>query len=270
MNAIRSSSLMGAMILSGAFGWSATAIAQGKPAQPQSPAAAPAGSGETAPPAADKPASGNPSLDDLLGIGGEPKQGEKAKPEAGAKPQADDAAAKEHEKALKDELSDAQVADAFTQAVDKMAISARLLDTQFDAGVGTQRVQEDIIAKLNALLDAARKKPSNSKSSSSSSSSNPSPSSNPSSNPTAAKQNNKAMNPGDKRNDKPQDSQEGDPPPFQQGDTNVVLEETRAEWGSLPQRVRDMLLQGRKDKFSAIYQQMTQEYYKRLAEEGTP
>ena len=72
------------------------------------------------------------------------------------------------------------------------------------------------------------------------------------------------------RNNQPSDSQEGDPPPMQQGDINTVLEESRAEWGSLPPRVRDQLLQGRKEKFSSLYQQLTQEYYKRLAEEGSP
>ena len=48
------------------------------------------------------------------------------------------------------------------------------------------------------------------------------------------------------------------------------LEEERTEWGNLPERVRDMLLQGSKEKFSSLYKQLTREYYRRLAEEGSP
>jgi hypothetical protein len=50
---------------------------------------------------------------------------------------------------------------------------------------------------------------------------------------------------------------------------NRVFEESRTEWGGLPQRVRDMLLQGRGEKFSSLYEQMTREYYRKLAEEGS-
>jgi hypothetical protein len=61
-----------------------------------------------------------------------------------------------------------------------------------------------------------------------------------------------------------------DPPSPQDADPNSILEETRSEWGNLPQRVRDMLLQGRKDSYSPLYKRLTEEYYKRLAEEGSP
>jgi hypothetical protein len=44
----------------------------------------------------------------------------------------------------------------------------------------------------------------------------------------------------------------------------------RSEWGSLPQRVRDMLLQGRNEKFSSLYEKLTGEYYRRLAEGDSP
>jgi hypothetical protein len=229
-----------------AFGWSAVAMAQTTPAPANPPASQPASS----------------TIDDLLGITQE---------QPGAA-NASNAAGNDHQDQLKKELNEEQVADAFTQAIDKMSISARLLDTQFDPGVGTQRVQEDIIAKLNQLIDQAKK--SKSKSKSSSSCNNPSQHSqqNPKTNPTpqSSKAAQKSQNDAAKRNDKPKDSQEGDPPALQQGDVNTLIDETRSEWGSLPQRVRDMLLQGRRDKFSSLYQQMTQEYYKRLAEEGTP
>ena len=38
----------------------------------------------------------------------------------------------------------------------------------------------------------------------------------------------------------------------------------------LPERIREMLLQGKQETFSSLYEQLTQEYYRRLAEEGSP
>ena len=49
-----------------------------------------------------------------------------------------------------------------------------------------------------------------------------------------------------------------------------MIDETRIEWGNLPPRVRDQLLQGRSDKYSSHYERLTREYYRRLAEEGSP
>lgn len=197
------------------------------------------------------------TLDDLLGIEEAPDE------EAPSDPA--DAAEREVDEELQRRLNEAEIADSFTQAIEKMSISADLLDTQFDPGLGTQRVQEDILAKLAQLIDQAKK--SQCKAGSSSSSSSAKSSSAPKSNP--------GQKPGDpasaaQPNNRPGDSREGDPPPMQQGDVNTLIDETRTEWGNLPQRVRDMLLQGRKDKFSSLYRRFTDEYYKRLAEDDAP
>ena len=76
-------------------------------------------------------------------------------------------------------------------------------------------------------------------------------------------------NQGSQRSNSPADSQDGDPPPQQTGDINTMLEETDVEWGSLPERYRDELLQGRKEKYSSMYERLTREYYERLAEQGS-
>ena len=47
------------------------------------------------------------------------------------------------------------------------------------------------------------------------------------------------------------------------------LTESRIEWGRLPERVRELVLQGRRDRVSTIYERLTREYYKRLAEEAS-
>jgi hypothetical protein len=210
---------------------------------------------------ATQPSSGRPSsLDDLLGI-------EKEQPTT-APTTNPDAAARDNDEELNRKLKETEAADAFEAAIQKMSLSADLLDNQFDAGLGTQRVQEDIINKLAQLIDQAKKQPSNSKSSSSQSQNQQK--SSQSNQPDKKGQQQQQQSDGDKRNNKPSNSREGDPPPLQEGDVNKVLDETRSEWGNLPQRVRDMLLQGRKEKFSNLYDQLTQEYYKRLAEESVP
>lgn len=223
---------------------------------------------DSAPPASRpqaKPADAPPSLDDLLGV-------DKEKKDDSAKAN-EDAAAKDNQEELQRQLNEADVADAFEQAIQKMSLSAAMLDNQFDTGLGTQRVQEDIIAKLAQLIDQAKKSKSKSKSSSSSSGSqSKQQQSDQASRSQSQKKDGQAQQQkqGNQRNNNPSDSGEGDPPELQQGDVNTVIDETRSEWGNLPQRVREMLMQGRKEKFSSLYQQLTQEYYKRLAEENAP
>ena len=205
----------------------------------------------------DKPS----SLDDLLGID------EDQQDESDA-----DAATQDADDELQRRLNEQEVADNFSLAVEKMAVSADLLDVRFDSGLGTQRVQEEIIKRLEDLINQAKKNQSSRRSSSSSSSSSSSQQQRPQNqqqNPGQQRQN-QQRDEGDQRRDNPSDSREGDPPPLQEGDINTTLEESRAEWGNLPPRVRDQLMQGRREKFSSLYERLTQEYYKRLAEEGTP
>lgn len=204
----------------------------------------------------DKPS----SLDDLLGI----DEDEQA-------PSGAEAAAKDEDEELKRRLNEAEIADNFSLAVEKMAISAELLDVRFDTGLGTQRVQEEIIRRLETLIDQAKKQQSQSRSSSSSSSSSSSPQNrNQQQNPGQQRTQGNQQQQNQSRRPNPSESQEGDPPPLQEGDINTALEESRSEWGNLPPRVRDQLLQGRREKFSSLYERLTQEYYKRLAEEGSP
>ena len=52
------------------------------------------------------------------------------------------------------------------------------------------------------------------------------------------------------------------------GALNPALDAARAAWGNLPDRVREMLVQGTNDRFSDIYKKQTEEYYRKLAEQG--
>ena len=188
-----------------------------------------------------------PTLDELLGIEGEEES------------DAEDIAEKEAQAELERKLEEKAVGDAFQAALALMLVSADQLGREFDTGLGTQRIQEEILANLDNLLASAKKQKGQG-SGSSSQSSQPS-----ASKPNPGKQGQSGSKPGEQN--RQGDAQEGDPPPMEQGSVNPVLDEERTEWGNLPQRVREMLLQGRREKFSSLYERLTREYYRRLAEE---
>ncbi len=196
---------------------------------------------------------GLPSLDELLGL--EP---------AGRVRGTVDVADRERQEELRRQLAEAQLADAFAVALEKMAWSADLLEHRLDPGLGTQRVQEDILLKLDQLIEQARNRQNASTRSSSSQGGQPSDANpmNPGQQPDQAKA-------GSRRTSNPSDSGQGDPPPRQDGAINTVLEETRTEWGSLPGRIRELMMQGQRGKYSRLYRELTAEYYKRLAQESS-
>ena len=193
-----------------------------------------------------------PSLDDLLGL--ETDESEV---------QADEAARAESERELQRRLDEKEITDAFLVALDKMATSAKRLGELFDTGLATQRVQQDILAKLDQLIDKARQMQSLGQASASRSTS-----SQKSRSQSPGQRKNQANN-SRRRDGTPQDSQDGGLPPRQEGDIHTILQEAGVEWGNLPERLRQELLQGRNDKFSSMYRRLTEEYYKRLAEEGS-
>lgn len=189
-----------------------------------------------------------PTLDELLGLDEEQQDR-----------QAADVAETEAEEELQRRLSQREMRSAFAAALEKMTLSADLLEEQLNPGAATQRVQEEILLKLDQLIDEARKLSSGSCSSSSRSESTAPPNQQPGARPGAG------AKPGQRAGSRAG----GAEPPLEQGDLNTLLEETRREWGDLPQRVREMLLQGRDEKFSTLYERLTREYYRRLAEENS-
>ena len=79
---------------------------------------------------------------------------------------------------------------------------------------------------------------------------------------------------GRAQNDPSQEAGSGDnrgervPPAMTPAERRARLDTARAAWGNLPERVRDSLLEGSSDYFSALYEAMTEAYYKRIAEEA--
>lgn len=152
-------------------------------------------------------------------------------------------------------LSAQQTAEAFAQAVGLMGEVADRLQTN-ETGLATQRMQENIIRKLDQVIESAQQNQSSGSSggsSSSSSSSQQQPDQRSQQQPSPSTG---AGEPGD-----------GSTPPG----SNEVGSNNRnnaiARWGSLPERLRDALSQGLDEPYSELYRSLTERYYKALAED---
>ncbi|MBX3405400.1 MAG: hypothetical protein KF869_01445 [Phycisphaeraceae bacterium] len=209
------------------------------PADPKPAPAQPAAEPKAEPPKGDA----LPSLDDLLGLGEGPGE--------------DDA-----EKAQLDKLlSGQEIGQAFQQAVALMGDAAKRLTESRDVGLATQRVQEDALRKLDQLISSLDRQ-SQQQQQQSQSQQQDDPQNSPRQRQQQQQQQQQQQAAGS-------DPQESDGPTLQEGGLNPLLDSARAAWGALPARVREMLMQGSADRFSALYNKRTQEYYRRLAEEST-
>ena len=187
-----------------------------------------------------------PSLDELLGT-----EGVASDDGAGAALPGDTA-----EEELTRLLSGQEIVDEFRAAVDLMDRSARRLSAARDTGLTTQRLQEDVLRKLDKLIaDAKQRSQQNGGSSSSSSSQQQQ---------QAQQQPRQDTSPqagqGDNRG-------EASTPGGRTGPLGPEQAADLAAWGALPARLRDALLQGSSDRFSATYRKLTEAYYRKLAEE---
>lgn len=152
--------------------------------------------------------------------------------------------------------TDKPIADEFLEAVGLMRESATRLSGQTDTGVVTQRLQEDILRRLDELIDKAGEQSSSSSSSSS------------------EQEQQQRQQPNQQSRDENQaninENQDTTNPPGGQ-DARLGAQATLdgARWGNLPERLRDALLQGSSDSYSSLYKSMTEKYYRRLAEEAS-
>lgn len=184
-----------------------------------------------------------PGLDDLLGL-------PKAKGDQG--PGTDDALRRE----LEDKLAGQQIAEQFSEAVRLMGQTADRLQAARDTGVATQRLQEDVLKKLDALIESAKKQKSDSSSSPSK--------------PDQQKRQGQPNQPQNGQNQAGKGDNRGqvDPPERRDGQVNPMVDQTGAAWGSLPAHVREALSQGTADAYSNLYRALTEAYYRRVVEEA--
>ncbi len=219
------------------------------PLAPTPPSSPPAPDPSPKPPANDP---GLPSLDDLLGTGDATKPGDT--PVDPLDPNAID---------LDRLLSGAEIGDAFKQAVTLMGDASKRLKDGKDASLTTQRVQESIVRRLDQLLSSIEQQQQQQQSSSSSQ--QPQQQQTPQNVPQQQQQDQpKQENQGDNKGNQSQ------PPGRRDAQIRPGLEAARSSWGQLPDRVRDLLVQGSSDRFSSMYESMTEAYYKKLAQQGKP
>jgi TolA-binding protein len=181
-----------------------------------------------------------PTLDELLGISDQSEQA----PETAISDELDDV------------LSERQAGEAFQQAVTLMDRVATRISSDNNIGIETQRMQEEIIRKLEKVIESAQQNQSSSSSSSSSSQQSPQ-------NQPNQQQGNQQGNP-DPSGDGDQPST---PPGLQEGDLADAPAPEGAGWGSLPERVREALTQGLNDTYSELYRKLTEDYFRSLAED---
>ena len=220
-----------------------------------------------------------PSLDEALGLGDGGKQSDTTT----------DASE------LQRSLDGAKPRDILNSAIDDMKHSAQLLEAN-DSGISTRRVQESVVRKLDELIATAqRMKQQQSQQGQESQGQSgkgknqgkdqgakdgkdgqdgkdgkdgkkPEPSEN--GQPRGGRDGKQDQAGADGKRRKDGDATSNEPP--EQADptmTNAQFDEARAEWGRLPPRVREAVRQGLRDPMSAAYRQLTQDYYRHLAEE---
>ncbi|MEZ6235202.1 MAG: hypothetical protein R3B68_13520 [Phycisphaerales bacterium] len=208
-----------------------------------------------------------PSLDELLGLESPAGQRPVGEGDGGGDGAAilPDALDPERE-ALDRLLSREEMGQALDQAVRLMGDTATRLNDARDVGLVTQRLQEDILARLDAVITSAEQQQSSSSSSSSSSSQQ-----------QQQQQQQQANQPGQQNQNDPsgqsdpssgENSTEVRPPGSREGPLAPPVGPDGGVWGRLPPRVRDSLVQGSSDVFSSVYRRLTELYYQRLAEEG--
>jgi len=211
------------------------------PAEPRERGAKPEEAGEPG----DEPA----SLDELLGIE------EDAPSDEGA---ADSA------RRVGERLRERPVADDFREAIAQMRRSTQLLRDAGDVGLDAQRAQLEAIRRLDALIEGAERERQRQRQ-------RGSPSGSPEQQPSPPESSSSSgASRGERRPGAAAEGGEAEPPPFEEAELGRLLEEGRVEWGQLPERVRELVRQGRRDRVSSIYRRLTEEYYRRLAEEAMP
>lgn len=191
-----------------------------------------------------------PSLDEALGL-------EEAKPVPAGKEALDPAMPTDP--ALDRQLRDESEGDPFVQAVSLMDEIAGRMEKSGDVGLDTQRMQEDAIRKLDKLIDDAKKNNQQQRQRKK-----------PQSQPQQQQQQQSQQQQAQQQQQNQQARREGEMPehsPAREGQLRQLTPGGSAAWGNLPEHIRSSLMQGFSDRFSSMYQQMTEAYYRRLAED---
>ncbi|MAX23220.1 MAG: hypothetical protein CMJ19_01850 [Phycisphaeraceae bacterium] len=179
-----------------------------------------------------------------------------------------------------DAVTAQQGRNALERAVGRMQDVATRMGDDRDVSLSLQRQQEEIIKDLDQVIAAAKKQQQQQSSSSSSSSSSQQQQQQNQQNDT--KQNSQKRSDATQSNkqSKAASQQQRNQPSANAGDQAASMatqdpgnkaqpmESGKVEWGNLPPRLRDELMQGTQERFSPVYEKQTEAYYRRLAEEA--
>jgi len=189
-------------------------------------------------------ASDQPTLDELLEI--DPGV---------ADPAPDEDAGDAAEKVLDPEES----MRMFQGVVTDMEQASMRLSDRKDPGLKTQRIQEDIMKKLDQVIASAKKQQGGGGSSS------------PDQQQQQQQQGSSQNQQQSQQADASQASNPNQGNPTRGSVTGVAPDEgvdvLKDRWGDLPPRLRDELIQGLNEWVSPVYREMTEAYYRRLAEQ---
>lgn len=184
-----------------------------------------------------------PSLDELLGL-----------------EESNTSSVDPNQEALRQVLSPKEAGEALGQAVNLMNQVASRIESGNDLSVATQRLQEDILRKLDQVIESAQNNQQGGGGSSSSSQSSSS---------SSQQQPNQQQQDGQGQQGLP--GSESGEPSVPSGTSTAspgdALAPDGVAWGALPQRIRDALSQGISDRYSDLYRSVTEEYYRALAED---
>ena len=244
-----------------------------------------------------------PSIDELLGLDDEEAPAEDPEPD---EPQAGDQDQDDTDPKLTRDLDKAltgeQAADQFAQAIEEMEEVAIRLGEEADPGIDTQRLQDEIILKLEQIIASAEKTKSKQKpkpgqgkpqegkprdADKPGQQQGQKPGEKPGDKPGEKPGEQQGQKPGDKPGEKPgqgqgekpgegEGQQQGDKPGSQSGQTGskgsvrneeLSMKDLReGEWGNLPPRLRDELAESLSETFNPVYRAATEAFYRRIAE----
>ena len=210
---------------------------------------------ESDPPVEEAP----PSLDDLLDLEDE---------SSGGGEDADAAIAESDRRALDAALAEQEPAKAFRSAISDMLVSSELLEVRQDTGMGTQRLQQRIVDRLQALIDSAARQQQQQQQQSSGSSQQQQQQDPGRRQEEQQQRQQQQQQQQNRQQEGPQDGSSNQPPPPDSADLEGSLDGAGVEWGGLPPRMRELISQGMRDRVSEMYRSLTEAYYRRMAEEG--
>ncbi len=229
-------------------------------------------------PADKPPARAEPTLDELLGLSKKPAASGKEEAKAGegkaAEGKSGDATStpqgtpKDPARAALDRqlASDQPVSDELVQAIALMRESEERLKAS-DAGAQTQRVQDETLKLLDKLIAQAKQNQQKQQQQKQQQSQQQQQSSE-----RQQQQKQSSQQQGQQQAEAQAQQQgtgdgRGGNPASAQAQTRQLPQGAQAAWGNLPPHVRDALMQGASDAYSSTWEQLTGEYYKRLAEQ---